>query len=58
MTGNVARSPKWMNDLGLEWVHRLALEPKRMWRRYLLGNPAFVARVLKQRRQRSALEKR
>ena len=51
MTGSVARSPKWMNDHGLEWVHRLAMEPKRMWRRYLLGNPAFIARVLKQRRQ-------
>lgn len=51
MTGNVARSPRWMNDLGLEWVHRLVLEPKRMWRRYLLGNPAFIGRVLKQRRR-------
>lgn len=50
MTGVVQRSPKWMNDLGLEWVHRLAKEPKRMWRRYLLGNPAFIRRVLKQRR--------
>lgn len=49
-TGTVPRSPQWMNRLGLEWVHRLALEPKRMWRRYLLGNPAFLARVLKQRR--------
>jgi exopolysaccharide biosynthesis WecB/TagA/CpsF family protein len=49
-TGSVARSPQWMNDVGLEWVHRLAQEPTRMWRRYLLGNPAFIARVLKQRR--------
>lgn len=48
-TGTVARSPAWMNRMGLEWVHRLALEPKRMWRRYLIGNPAFLARVLKQR---------
>lgn len=50
-TGTVARSPAWMNRMGLEWVHRLALEPKRMWRRYLIGNPAFLARVLKQRRR-------
>jgi exopolysaccharide biosynthesis WecB/TagA/CpsF family protein len=49
-TGTVPRSPQWMNRLGIEWVHRLALEPKRMWRRYLIGNPAFIARVLKQRR--------
>ncbi|MEA2451764.1 MAG: hypothetical protein QOG04_474 [Actinomycetota bacterium] len=52
MTGNVTRSPQWMSDHGLEWVHRLVQEPKRMWRRYLVGNPAFIARVLKQRRQR------
>jgi exopolysaccharide biosynthesis WecB/TagA/CpsF family protein len=51
MTDNVARSPQWMSDHGLEWVHRLAMEPKRMWRRYLLGNPAFIRRVLEQRRR-------
>ena len=50
-TGTVPRSPAWMNRMGVEWVHRLALEPKRMWRRYLIGNPAFIARVLKQRRR-------
>lgn len=50
MTGMVQRSPQWMSDHGLEWIHRLAKEPKRMWRRYLVGNPAFIARVLKQRR--------
>ena len=50
MTGMVPRSPAWMNRYGLEWVHRLSKEPKRLWRRYLVGNPAFIARVLKQRR--------
>ena len=49
-TGSVPRAPGWMNRYGLEWVHRLAQEPKRMWRRYLLGNPAFIAKVLRQRR--------
>lgn len=49
-TGTVPRSPAWMNRMGLEWVHRLALEPKRMWRRYLVGNPAFISRVIRQRR--------
>jgi exopolysaccharide biosynthesis WecB/TagA/CpsF family protein len=38
-----------LRELGLEWVYRLALEPKRMARRYLVGNPLFVARVLRQR---------
>ena len=49
-TGSVPRAPEWMNRYGLEWVHRLAQEPKRMWRRYLLGNPAFIAKVIRQRR--------
>ena len=49
-TGEVPRAPVWMNRYGLEWVHRLAQEPRRMWRRYLVGNPAFIARVLRQRR--------
>jgi exopolysaccharide biosynthesis WecB/TagA/CpsF family protein len=48
-TGTVPRAPAWLNSVGLEWVHRLALEPRRLWRRYLLGNPIFVLRVLAQR---------
>lgn len=49
-TGTVTRAPRWMNKAGLEWVYRLAQEPKRMWRRYLVGNPAFVLRVLRSKR--------
>ena len=49
ITGEVPRAPAWMNRYGLEWVHRLLQEPKRMWRRYLLGNPKFIWRNLKQR---------
>jgi exopolysaccharide biosynthesis WecB/TagA/CpsF family protein len=49
VTGTVPRAPAWMNRVGLEWVHRLALEPGRMWRRYIVGNPLFVVRVLRQR---------
>ncbi len=37
--GEVERAPERLNRAGLEWVYRLAKEPKRMWRRYLLGNP-------------------
>ena len=48
-TGTVPRAPQWMSERGLEWVYRLAQEPKRMWRRYLVGNPAFVMRVLRSR---------
>lgn len=41
-TGRVPRAPKWMRDRGLEWLHRLASEPRRLWRRYLVIAPQFV----------------
>jgi exopolysaccharide biosynthesis WecB/TagA/CpsF family protein len=50
--GNVPRAPKWMRATGIEWVYRLALEPSRLWRRYVIGNPLFVARLLRQRLRR------
>jgi N-acetylglucosaminyldiphosphoundecaprenol N-acetyl-beta-D-mannosaminyltransferase len=40
------RAPAWMRQVGLEWFHRLASEPRRLWRRYLVGNPQFVAGVV------------
>lgn len=43
------RAPGWMRAAGLEWLFRLLREPARLWRRYLLGNPLFVARVLRER---------
>jgi N-acetylglucosaminyldiphosphoundecaprenol N-acetyl-beta-D-mannosaminyltransferase len=45
VSGKVPRAPGWLSDNGLEWIFRLAIEPGRMWRRYLLGNPVFVHRV-------------
>lgn len=47
--GEVPRAPSWMNRAGLEWIYRLKQEPRRMWRRYLAGNPLFLMRVAKQR---------
>jgi exopolysaccharide biosynthesis WecB/TagA/CpsF family protein len=47
--GSLRKPPAWMQRAGLEWVWRLALEPRRLWRRYLLLNPAFVVGVLRQR---------
>jgi N-acetylglucosaminyldiphosphoundecaprenol N-acetyl-beta-D-mannosaminyltransferase len=41
-------------DNGLEWIFRLVIEPQRMWRRYLLGNPVFVSRVFSQARAKRA----
>jgi len=42
IAGTVARAPLWMRELGLEWLHRLASEPRRLWRRYLVTNSLFV----------------
>ncbi len=52
--GTISRAPAWMNRVGLEWLHRLVMEPRRMWRRYLIGNPLFIRRVLRQRWARKA----
>jgi N-acetylglucosaminyldiphosphoundecaprenol N-acetyl-beta-D-mannosaminyltransferase len=52
VSGKVPRAPGWLADNGLEWIFRLAIEPGRMWRRYLLGNPVFMRRVLSQARAR------
>jgi exopolysaccharide biosynthesis WecB/TagA/CpsF family protein len=41
-----ARAPLWMRRSGLEWVYRLGLEPRRMFRRYVVGNPVFLWRAL------------
>lgn len=42
-----SRAPGWLRRAGLEWVFRLALEPRRLFRRYVLGNPVFIARALR-----------
>lgn len=41
--GRVKQAPTWMQDRGLEWLFRLAVEPKRLWKRYLYNNPRFLA---------------
>jgi len=49
VSGELRRPPQWMTDHGLEWLGRLIIEPRRLWQRYLIGNPLFLWRVLKQR---------
>jgi N-acetylglucosaminyldiphosphoundecaprenol N-acetyl-beta-D-mannosaminyltransferase len=41
-SGRVRQAPRWMMRAGLEWLFRLAVEPRRLWRRYLRNNPAFL----------------
>lgn len=45
-SGNVSRAPKLIRNLRCEWIYRLVLEPKRMWKRYLLGNVLFLKRII------------
>lgn len=49
VSGKVKRAPLWMQNSGLEWFYRFAQEPKRMWKRYLVGNSKFIALVVKER---------
>lgn len=46
--GTVSRAPQWMIKIGLEWFFRLIKEPRRMWRRYLIGNVKFIGYILKE----------
>jgi N-acetylglucosaminyldiphosphoundecaprenol N-acetyl-beta-D-mannosaminyltransferase len=45
VAGDLKRAPTWMRRSGLEWAHRLAMDPRRLWKRYLIGNPAFAMGV-------------
>jgi N-acetylglucosaminyldiphosphoundecaprenol N-acetyl-beta-D-mannosaminyltransferase len=47
-TGRVSQAPKWMQRSALEWLYRLLVEPKRLWKRYLVYNPLFILAMLGQ----------
>ena len=49
VSGLVKRAPLWMQRSGLEWFYRLIQEPKRMWKRYLIGNSKFIFLILKEK---------
>jgi N-acetylglucosaminyldiphosphoundecaprenol N-acetyl-beta-D-mannosaminyltransferase len=48
-SGMYKRAPKWVINIGLEWLYRFVQEPGRMWRRYLLGNPKFIWSIIKEK---------
>ena len=48
--GTAKRAPKWWQEHSLEWLYRLIIEPKRMWRRYIIGNVLFLWNVWKEKR--------
>ncbi|MEE8057060.1 MAG: WecB/TagA/CpsF family glycosyltransferase [Pseudomonadales bacterium] len=45
-SGNIPRAPMWLREIGCEWVWRLMQEPRRMFKRYVVGNPMFLFRLL------------
>ena len=48
VAGKTKRAPKWMQNIGLEWFYRFIQEPKRMWKRYLIGNIKFLKLTFKE----------
>jgi N-acetylglucosaminyldiphosphoundecaprenol N-acetyl-beta-D-mannosaminyltransferase len=48
-SGRIPRAPLWMRKMGMEWVYRLVQEPGRLWKRYLIGNGLFLARVVREK---------
>ena len=49
VSGGLRRAPRWMTDQGLEWLGRLIIEPRRLWKRYIIGIPLFLWRVFRQK---------
>jgi N-acetylglucosaminyldiphosphoundecaprenol N-acetyl-beta-D-mannosaminyltransferase len=53
LAGKVSRAPAFMQSAGVEWLYRLAKEPRRLFKRYVVGNPAFLLKLLSWKRQKS-----
>jgi len=51
VSGRIPRGPRWMTEHGFEWLCRLAAEPRKLWRRYLIGNPQFFWYLWAERRR-------
>jgi N-acetylglucosaminyldiphosphoundecaprenol N-acetyl-beta-D-mannosaminyltransferase len=61
-TGGTKDAPQWVKRAGMQWLHRLLQEPRRLWRRYLINNPKFIFKIavqlLRQQFSPHALEMR
>ncbi|MBD0355160.1 MAG: WecB/TagA/CpsF family glycosyltransferase [Rubrobacteraceae bacterium] len=58
VSGRLRRGPRLLTESGFEWLARLLIEPRRLWRRYIVGNPLFLLRVLEQRLSRAHYDTR
>lgn len=50
ISGNISRAPKWIQKINMEWFYRMLQEPKRLFKRYFVGNTKFILAVLKEKR--------
>jgi N-acetylglucosaminyldiphosphoundecaprenol N-acetyl-beta-D-mannosaminyltransferase len=57
LAGFVRRAPLWMQNVGLEWFWRLSMEPRKMWKRYLVTNSLFIARTLLEAMRRRSVSR-
>lgn len=49
ISGNIPRAPKWIQNIGMEWMFRVLQEPGRLWKRYLVGNAQFIISVYREK---------
>jgi N-acetylglucosaminyldiphosphoundecaprenol N-acetyl-beta-D-mannosaminyltransferase len=49
LSGKIKRCPLWLSEIGFEWLFRFIHEPRRLWKRYLIGNPMFLLHILQAR---------
>lgn len=57
LAGFIRRAPRWMQNIGMEWFWRFMMEPRKLWKRYLVGNSTFIFLVLRERWSRKRLKK-
>ena len=53
LSGHISRAPKWMQNLNLEWLFRVANEPRRLFKRYFVGNLEFINRIRKEKKNKN-----
>ena len=53
VSGNIPRAPKWVQNIGMEWLFRVLQEPGRLWKRYFFGNIEFITSVYREKFRKS-----
>ena len=53
LSGTIPRAPKWMQKANLEWLFRVANEPRRLFKRYFVGNVTFIKEIVKEKRSQN-----